>query len=233
MASPDIPKPNIHRIFPVAVNFGSQNALSVCVREDIMPDRSFDHSWPALVRGAVAILFGIMLLYWPAITLDDMVFLFGCFAITHGAFTTTLAFSIDRGSKWFRALFLQTVADVLLGVFALLYPADDLWTLFLWIPAWAIVMGVLQIAYANQSHRSVRKLLALSGATQLLFGALVLVLPLSVVGLTGICSLLFGVILLGVAFQAHKSKTSERTLSVRVPHVRRSRSVTEFSQPQH
>jgi uncharacterized membrane protein HdeD (DUF308 family) len=168
-----------------------------------MPDRTFDTSWPALIRGAIAILFGILMLCWP-MTLEDVVVLCGWFAITHGVFTTTLARYTTSKSQRFHVLFLQTIMDTLLGVFALIYPADALWTLFVWIPAWAMIMGVLQIAYGWQSHRTIKRLLALSGAIQLLFGVLLFVWPLLVVPLTAIGSLLFGATLLAAAWKASR-----------------------------
>ena len=51
------------------------------------------HWWVMAVRGAAALLFGIVALIWPQITLTVLVLLFGAYALVDGVLALVTAFS--------------------------------------------------------------------------------------------------------------------------------------------
>jgi uncharacterized membrane protein HdeD (DUF308 family) len=122
-----------------------------------------------------------------------------------------LALVTGRNSKRFSILLAEAVADAFLGVFALFYPADDAWTLLLWIPAWAMLIGVLQILAARRAQQSIKTLVGLSGLATLLFGLCIFAWPLAVAPLIACSSLLSGVFLLAIGLKLFRSHTMYST----------------------
>jgi uncharacterized membrane protein HdeD (DUF308 family) len=51
------------------------------------------HWWVMAVRGVAALLFGILALIWPQITLTVLVLLFGAYALVDGVLALVTAFS--------------------------------------------------------------------------------------------------------------------------------------------
>ena len=47
--------------------------------------------WVLVVRGVMAILFGVLAFIWPGITLTVLVLLFGAYALVDGIFAVVLA----------------------------------------------------------------------------------------------------------------------------------------------
>jgi uncharacterized membrane protein HdeD (DUF308 family) len=92
---------------------------------------------------------------------------------------------------------------IITGVVAFLWPAITALVLIYLIGAWALVTGILEIVAAVRlrKHIAGEWLLALSGIASVLFGVLVLVVPLAgavaIALWVGIYSLVFGIILIG------------------------------------
>jgi uncharacterized membrane protein HdeD (DUF308 family) len=166
--------------------------------KDNAPYRSINNQWPTLVRGAVALVIGISVATWPGLSVADLIALFGWFVVAHGIFTALLACSTSKNSRRFSILLAEAVADACLGVFALFYPGDDAWTLLLWIPLWAMLIGVLQIVSARRAQQPIKALVAFSGLASLLFGLCVFAWPLSVAPLIACGSLSSGIFLLAI-----------------------------------
>src|SRR4029453_17052222 len=78
-------------------------------------DRS---AWMLMLRGAVAIVFGLLALAWPDLTLLLLVAMFAVYALLGGAVSIVAAFQIRRvQSKWWLPLLLGIVRRVA-GLFA-------------------------------------------------------------------------------------------------------------------
>jgi len=156
--------------------------------------------WVFLLRGMVAILFGVLTALMPAITLVLLVLLFGAYALVEGGFNVITAFRRRRGERLWWLLLLEGLVSIAAGVVAFILPGLTALMLVLVIGAWAIITGVL-----------LRKLirgewwLALSGVLSLIFGALVLVWPgagaLALVLWIAAYSIAFGVLLVAFAFR--------------------------------
>jgi uncharacterized membrane protein HdeD (DUF308 family) len=161
--------------------------------------------WAVALRGVAAILFGVLALVWPGITVFALVIVFGAYALVDGAFTLVAAFGQRDGGRrpgshaW---LFARGTAGILTGVIAAVWPGITALAL-LWVVAlWAMVTGVFDIVAAVQLRKEMRRewLLALTGALSVLFGVLLVVWPadgvLTLVVLIGIAAIAFGITLL-------------------------------------
>jgi uncharacterized membrane protein HdeD (DUF308 family) len=142
----------------------------------------FAANWRALaLRGLVALLFGLVVLFWPSLVLTVLSILFGIYAAVDGAITFVPALrSQDRGVS--RSLPLaEGAVGIFAGLVALLWPGLTASGLVYVIAGWAVVTGVLKILTAILLRAQVPNgwLLAGSGALSALFGILLAALARS------------------------------------------------------
>ena len=139
-------------------------------------------NWRALaLRGLAALLFGLVVLFWPGLVLAVLALLFGIYAAIDGAITLVPALrSSDRGTR--RSLPLaEGAVGIIAGLVALLWPGLTASGLVYVIAGWAVVTGVLKILTAIVSRAEIENgwLLAGSGALSALLGILLVVLARS------------------------------------------------------
>jgi len=136
---------------------------------------TFAANWRALaLRGLVALLFGLVVLFWPGLVLTVLAVLFGLYAAVDGAITFVPAIrSPDRGAQ--RSLPLaEGAVGIVAGLVALLWPGLTTSGLVYVIAGWAVVTGVLKILSTIVLRAEVENgwLLAGSGVVSVLFGIL-------------------------------------------------------------
>ena len=100
--------------------------------------------WLLLLRGLAAIAFGVIAFFWPGITLVALTYLFGAYAIVDGVsrFGRQLTPPATRTRWW---LGLSGVVSIIAGILAFAYTGMTALLLLMFIAAWAIVIGVLQL----------------------------------------------------------------------------------------
>src|SRR5256885_4424651 len=113
--------------------------------------------WVVALRGALAVLFGVLALVWPAITIGVLVLLFGAYALVDGVFALGSALfggaRVEGRRAW---LILEGVVGVAAGIVAFVWPGVTALALLWVIAAWAIITGVLEIATAIRLRRELR-----------------------------------------------------------------------------
>ena len=197
------------------------------------------HSWwaPAL-RGAVAVLFGILVLFWPGLTLLALVSLFAAYALLGGVVSVIGAVKNRRRDDHWWLLLLIGLVGIGAGVITWMHPAMTTLLLVLLIGANAMVTGMLDIVAAIRLRKEMRGewLLLLSGVTAVAFGVLVFLFPaagaLVWLWLIGLYAFVTGVLLLGLAFRLRRqTKTTAATQYRQDRRVTRDRRVS--SVPAH
>jgi uncharacterized membrane protein HdeD (DUF308 family) len=135
--------------------------------------------WTVALRGAIAILFGILLLVWPGLGLTVLVLLFGAYAFVDGVLMLSygLLAAGEHENGW--PLALGGILGIAAGVLTFVRPDATALALVYVIGAWAIVTGLLQIVGAIRLRNVIdsARLIGLSGALSIVFGALVLAQP--------------------------------------------------------
>ena len=165
--------------------------------------------WAIALRGVAAIIFGLLTFVMPGITLAVLVLLFGAYAIVDGIFTLV---AVARGQAVARAeprwvLVLEGVVSIAAGLVAFLWPGLTALALVYLIGAWAIITGALEVVAAVRLRRQIENewWLGLSGALSIVFGVLVMAAPgagaLAMVFWIGAYAILFGALLVGLAFR--------------------------------
>ncbi len=172
-----------------------------------MPDapiaRALAGHWSSLaIRGACALLFGILSLMWPALSLATLVLIWGVYALIDGTLALVAGF---RAKIW--SLVFIGLMGVLAGVGAFVYPAMTALVLLYFIAAWAIITGVLAIYIAIRLRKELTGewVLALAGVLSAVFGGLLIARPgagaLALIFLIASYAVAFGVLLLLLAFK--------------------------------
>jgi uncharacterized membrane protein HdeD (DUF308 family) len=143
-------------------------------------ERTLAHIWRATaLRGAVAIAFAFLILIWPSIGLTALIALFGAFALVSGLATIVGAFSAPTPGNRRVLLVIEGLLGVAVGVVVVIWPGLSALGLLYAIAAWAIAIGILEIALSLSlpisGHRSL--LLALSGLLSIAFGVIMFAKP--------------------------------------------------------
>ncbi|MFC0551481.1 HdeD family acid-resistance protein [Planotetraspora thailandica] len=165
------------------------------------------HWWVFTVRGVLALLFGLMALVWPGVTLFVLTIVFGSYALVDGIFASVGAFRASRGHR--APLVLEAVVGVVWGAMALFWPGVTVLTLTLLVGIWAGITGVTRIVSAlmmrDRLHGTGMSVIA--GALSLIFGLLVVVWPdsgaLTIAWIIGIYAVVGGLALIGLSRRLH------------------------------
>jgi uncharacterized membrane protein HdeD (DUF308 family) len=169
--------------------------------------------WALLVRGIVAVLFGLVALFWPGLTLWVLILFFGAYALVDGIFAIVAGIRGTGGRRWL--LFAEGALGVLAGLVAFFWPGMTALVLLYVIAFWAILTGIFEIVMAISLRREIENewLMALGGVLSVIFGLILAVLPgvglLSLVWLVGIYAIVFGVslIVLGFRVRGHRRES--------------------------
>ena len=136
---------------------------------------TFAANWgPLALRGLAALLFGLVVLFWPGLVLAVLALLFGIYAAVDGAITLVPALrSSGRGARRWLPL-TEGAVGVIAGLVAIFWPGMTLNGLVYVIVGWAVATGVLKILTAILLRAEVQNgwLLTGSGALSVLFGIL-------------------------------------------------------------
>ena len=161
--------------------------------------------WTVVLRGVVAIVFGVLSLIAPTVAFLSLVLLFGLFAIIEGGLA--LGLGLERAAYPRGAMIVRGLVSIAAGVLALAWPGITALALLLVIASWAVLTGVLEIAMAIRMRRQLAHewLLGIEGGLSIGFGVLLFVAPLAgaiVLGLwVGAYALVFGGMLVATGFR--------------------------------
>jgi len=157
--------------------------------------------WTFILRGLLAIAFGILAFVAPVWGLAILVALFGAWALIDGitsVWTGIRTRSVDR--NWWLEI-LEGLVSIVAGLIAFILPGFAAEVLVILIAVWAIVTGVFQIWAAIRLRERIRGefWLGLAGVASILFGVILLVFPvqgaLALVWLIGSGAIAIGVLL--------------------------------------
>ena len=173
--------------------------------------------WTLVLRGVIAILFGVLLFASPALTLGGLILFFGAFALVDGVFNVAGSlFSIGKYRGWWVAL-LGGLVGVAAGLAVMAWPGLTALAIVWLIAFWAVATGVLQIVAAVRLRKDIEGewFMGVGGALSVLFGALLIIWPgasiLSLLWLMGIYAVGFGVLLTVLGFRVRGANKTIRT----------------------
>lgn len=176
-------------------------------KEATTPPLLFHHWWALALRGTLATLFGLIALFWTRLPLEILVICFGAFALVGGLLLIVAALG-DRGShRVWGVLLLESLVGIVVGLLTFFWPLVTALILLHLIAFWAMATGLLEGAAALEIHHVFGHgwMVLSGGMASFLVGVVLALLPggslLSLTWLFGIYAVLFGVLLLVLAFQ--------------------------------
>jgi uncharacterized membrane protein HdeD (DUF308 family) len=181
-------------------------ALSGLPDRDAMNATLARHWWAIVLRGVVAVVFGVVALAAPGAVLLSLAFFFGIYLLVDGIIgLVSSARAVMAHGHW-GALLAEAVLNILMGLIALFIPAAAVLAFVLLMAAWALVSGGLMLAAAVKLHASHGSWwLGLGGVASLIWGVLLVTAPLmGAVVLTwwlGIYAIVFGIALLACGWR--------------------------------
>ena len=170
-----------------------------------------------LWRGLLAIAIGIVSVAWPNITVGAFVILFAVYAFIAAAMNALVAFSSSRAGPVFGYLLLALLS-VAAGVVALVWPDITALVLVIWIAAWAVVTGVIDVVMAFRQGETAgeRALWAITGLLSVALGVVLFIRPdigaVSLATVFGLFSIFYGVSAVVLSFQARKVDSAAHRL---------------------
>jgi uncharacterized membrane protein HdeD (DUF308 family) len=165
--------------------------------------------WVLLLRGVVAVLFGMLAISRPGITLGLLVLLFGLYALLDGLFALIAAAAgwSQRDDRWL--LLLEGAIGLGAGFATLRAPALTTIALLFFIAVWALATGVLKIVAAIRLRKEItgELWLVLSGIASVVFSFLVMMSPaagaLAMAWLIGWYALVLGAMMILLSLRLH------------------------------
>jgi uncharacterized membrane protein HdeD (DUF308 family) len=166
--------------------------------------------WMVGARGLLAILFGLVVLLRPGLSLNLLIATFGVYAVLDGAWAVASALWVARMSFATWPVLLEGLVSLGVGWVALgwpLVPRDAVRA----IAVWGLLTGVLELVAAARlpRKRAGYWLLATGGVFSLFLAVLILMLPHavepSVAWAVGFYALCFGALLVGAAVSLRKA----------------------------
>lgn len=153
-----------------------------------------------LFRGIIAVIFGLIALFAPALGFQIIILYFGAFAFIDGV----IAFMVGLRVKS-ALLILEGFVGVLIGLYIFFFTLQAAGIFLLLIALWAIGSGILEIIAAIELRKYVKNeiWLLFVGIVSILFGIFVFINPvvsaLAITFVIGIYALVFGLFLIALS----------------------------------
>jgi uncharacterized membrane protein HdeD (DUF308 family) len=168
----------------------------------------------AIIRGVLAIIFGLIALFSPIATALALAIVIGAYAIVNGVFDIIEAIR-HRGSSSMVLRIGLGVVSILFGILVLVWPGISLAILVIMVGIWAIIIGILQTV-SSVGHRAVPNSGwvwgIIGGALSILFGILVLIWPgtgvVSIIWIIGIWAIVWGITLIVLGVQLRRAAST-------------------------
>lgn len=160
--------------------------------------------WLVALRGVFAVLFAVLTLAWPDVTVLALVLLWGIYVLVDGVSAIALGFAVP-GHSWPNVVL--GVIGVLAGILAIVLPGVTAVVLLVIIAVWAIVAGLVQLVGALLLRRVMAHawFLIVTGLLTLALGVVLLIHPevgaLALVTTIAMFALIWGISLILLALR--------------------------------
>jgi len=165
------------------------------------------HWWVWVLRGFLAVTFGVTAYIWPQITIGVLVLSFGAYVLVDGLFEVAGSIAHrDQYEGWW-LLLLDGIFGIGVGIATFIWPNITGIVLVYLIAAWAIVGGLFAIIAAIQLRKEIDNewLVVVSGILSVVFGVVIAVAPgtgaLAMVWVIAAFAIFFGIMLIAFGYR--------------------------------
>jgi uncharacterized membrane protein HdeD (DUF308 family) len=163
--------------------------------------------WAIAIRGALALIFGILVFLYPRDAVIVLVLLFGAYAAVDGVFAILSAVLAEQAHERWWPFVVEGIVGLTIGALTFYHPGMTALALYVLIALWAMATGLVEIFAAVRVRASIANelMLLIGGIASVLFGLLMLVFPsvgaLAVIWLIGFYAILFGALMIAFALR--------------------------------
>src|ERR1041385_4047839 len=158
------------------------------------------HWWVPVIRGIIAIIFGIIALAYPGLTVATLVIFFGAWVLVDGVFRVIGAIGHRASDPEWGWHLIIGIVGIIIGLLTFHAPRITALALIIYIAAWALMIGATEIALAIKLRREIRGewFLILMGVCSIIFAIMLLWNPLpgalALVWLIASYAIVFGIL---------------------------------------
>lgn len=164
--------------------------------------------WLWLVRGVLAILFGIAAWVWPGLTLTTLIWLIGAYIFVDGVIDI-IGFFRHHDLSWGRRMLLLVwgVIEIIAAIVIWIAPGLGVVTMMVVFGVWAMLTGMFLLvgAFTKDGHLMSPWIQAIIGILGVLVGIYLVVEPgrgaLATIWAVGVTAIVYGIFLIIAAFR--------------------------------
>ena len=169
--------------------------------------------WVLVIRGICGIVFGVIAFAYPGLALATLVLLFGAWVLIDGVFRIVGATSGRASDPDWGFHLIVGILGILVGVLTFRSPGITALALVIYIAAWALMVGAVEIALAIKLRREMKGewFLILMGLASIIFAVLLLWNPgpgaLALLWLIASYAIVFGLLAIILGFRLRSLRT--------------------------
>lgn len=163
--------------------------------------------WVLMLRGIIAILFGLITWKQPELSIALLIIFFGAYILADGILGVFAAVAGRKHDDGWWIMLLWAFVGVGVGLLVLVKPGVAALALLIYIAIWAIATGVFQIAIGVRLRKEIKGewFLIIGGLISVVFGAFLVSQPaegaLALAWLIATYAILFGILLVILALR--------------------------------
>ena len=163
--------------------------------------------WVLLLRGILAVIFGIVAVINPAVTITVLVIYIGAWYLVDGIFSIITSLTAPKGYRGWVWLLISGVIGVIIGLITFFMPGLTALVLLYYVIAWLMVTGVMQVIAGIRLRKEISGefFLITGGILSVVLGLYFLVNPgagaLAFIWLIGAYAIVFGAMMVILAFR--------------------------------
>jgi len=161
--------------------------------------------WVQLLRGILAVIFGLIILVWPKLALEMLIVVFGVMCILDGS--VLVAELVTRKFEGWALMLISSVISIVVGILVFVYPGLTLIILVYIAAARALLTGIFEVIAGVHLKKVAESgwMLVFAGIMSILFAIILFVKPIEslvvLISILAIFAIIFGALLIVLAFR--------------------------------
>ena len=175
-----------------------------------MKTKSYNNWWFLAINGIVAILFGLLLLFYTDELINFIITAFGIIILVVGIVYLVIAINNLKKEKGLFLNFSLGIIFSAMGLFILIFPKTSLGLFLVLLGLWAVAVGIFQLAIMVNVGKKfpAKSLILLNAFLIIVMGVIMFLKPFEftsfVVKLLGCFSVIFGMVMIYLSFIIRK-----------------------------
>ncbi len=160
--------------------------------------------WMWMIRGVIALIFGVMAFTMPVVTFGALITLFAAFMFVDGVFALgSLLFKRQQERPWWSSL-LEGIFGIGIGLLTFFMPGITSLVFVTYIAIWAIATGILELVTAVRLRKEIEGewAMGLAGILSIVLGFAFILVPgngvVTIAWMLGAYAIAFGILMFTV-----------------------------------